>query len=287
MMPRLIGILAVLAVFGIVGGAGSAWYFFTGRYNIAATEPHWPIVREAIDRVYRSSVRHHAAGIAAPAFDETVIAAGAEHYGVECARCHGVPGGDQPDWALGQRPKAPHLARDGTDFTTAEVFWLVENGVKLTGMPAFAEVFTEEEIWSLAAVVEALPDMSADEYAALLEESEEEVRAEDDPVDEPAMVIGMGAVSFDEPEVTIEVGQTVLWRNTSDAQHTVTADPGAAVEADHVELPEGAEPFNSGMLEPGEEWSHTFDTPGRYRYFCIPHEVTGMVAEIIVEAAGD
>jgi plastocyanin len=52
-----------------------------------------------------------------------------------------------------------------------------------------------------------------------------------------------------------------------------------------MRLPDGATPFHSGDLEPEETFEYTFETPGRYRYFCVPHEAA-MRATVIVEPAG-
>ena len=81
---------------------------------------------------------------------------------------------------------------------------------------------------------------------------------------------------------TIRVGQTVEWHNTSLLVHTVTCDPKLAAKAEHVALPEGAKPFNSGNMDPDVSYRHTFTVPGVYKYFCIPHEAAGMVGEIVV-----
>lgn len=83
--------------------------------------------------------------------------------------------------------------------------------------------------------------------------------------------------------VTVRVGDTVEWRNTGTVAHTVTADPSKANDPSHVVLPEGAETFDSGTIIGGASWSHTFDVPGRYAYFCVPHEQQGMLGEVIVE----
>lgn len=86
-----------------------------------------------------------------------------------------------------------------------------------------------------------------------------------------------------EPEkVTIEAGQTVRWDCDSTYLHTVTADPDKAKDPKHVKLPEGADTFDSGEIDPGESFSYTFNVPGSYRYFCIPHELAGMVGEVEV-----
>jgi len=93
---------------------------------------------------------------------------------------------------------------------------------------------------------------------------------------------GPTGLKFVPERVEIEVGQTVLWRNVSFDIHTVTADPGLAANSENVRLPEGAETFNSGRFSPDETFTYTFETSGEYRYFCIPHEATGMVGEVVV-----
>lgn len=101
---------------------------------------------------------------------------------------------------------------------------------------------------------------------------------------QPAAVVTMNnLLKFEPAQVTIKVGETVEWQNTSLLVHTVTANPKLAANKEHVALPKRAEPFNSGNLDPKATFQHTFTVPGTYRYFCIPHEATGMVGEVIVK----
>lgn len=84
--------------------------------------------------------------------------------------------------------------------------------------------------------------------------------------------------------VRIRAGETVRWRNTTPLIHTVTADPARAMNPEEsVSLPTGADAFDSGELEPDQVFEHTFDVPGEYRYFCVPHEGAAMVGTVIVE----
>jgi plastocyanin len=83
-------------------------------------------------------------------------------------------------------------------------------------------------------------------------------------------------------DIRIAVGRTVEWRNPSHLTHTVTCDPSLAIDPRDVQLPEGAEPFNSGVMRPGAVFRYTFKTPGLYKYFCIPHEYAGMVGTVDV-----
>ena len=68
--------------------------------------------------------------------------------------------------------------------------------------------------------------------------------------------------------VVIGVNNTVTWANNDDAPHTVTATDGS---------------FNSGNLNPGQTWSHTFNSPGTYTYYCSYHP--WMKGTVIVKAA--
>ena len=99
------------------------------------------------------------------------------------------------------------------------------------------------------------------------------------------------AQRFDPPTITVSVGEPVVFVNESDEAHTVTADENALPEEGKYfasggfddEADARANPSEAFILE-GETYSVEFDTPGRYEYFCIPHEASGMKGSIVVEA---
>ena len=62
------------------------------------------------------------------------------------------------------------------------------------------------------------------------------------------------------PEIDIEVGTTVVWTNNDVVAHTVTL---RASGKDQL--------FSSPYLTPGQTFSYTFDKPGTYPIFCMPH----------------
>lgn len=104
---------------------------------------------------------------------------------------------------------------------------------------------------------------------------------------DPAVVVGMtNQMEYTPDTVRIQQGETVRWKNSSAVMHTVTADPDEAFKDKSVQLPNGASTFHSGNLDPTDTFEHTFSVPGTYRYFCIPHEATGMYGTVIVEPAG-
>ncbi|MBR9990701.1 MAG: hypothetical protein KFH98_13155 [Gemmatimonadetes bacterium] len=83
--------------------------------------------------------------------------------------------------------------------------------------------------------------------------------------------------------VVIRVGSAVRWTNTSVLPHTVTADPDKVVRGANVQLPAGADPFDSGNMDPGAVYVHRFTVPGTYRYVCVPHELAGMIGVVLVQ----
>ncbi|MGI8476155.1 MAG: cupredoxin domain-containing protein [Thermomicrobiales bacterium] len=103
----------------------------------------------------------------------------------------------------------------------------------------------------------------------------------------PAAMVRMTAkIRFEPAELTIRAGDTVTWLNDGTIPHTTTDDPAqnpvAASHPEYALLPPGAAPWSSGLLQPGQTFSHAFTVPGVYRYFCIPHVLSGMRGMIAV-----
>jgi plastocyanin len=88
---------------------------------------------------------------------------------------------------------------------------------------------------------------------------------------------------FDPEEVRIRVGEAVEWRNEGRAPQTVTDNPAWAGDDSSVVLPEGAEPWDAGIVNFGDSVTHVFDVPGEYVYVSLPQEANGMTGRVIVE----
>jgi mono/diheme cytochrome c family protein len=89
---------------------------------------------------------------------------GEKLFGTECAACHGLSGQSPTDAGRWMYPRAANLAsRDSQSYSDQEVFWIIKNGIRLSGMPAFGRVEPDEHIWDLAFYVRALPKVSAAE----------------------------------------------------------------------------------------------------------------------------
>ncbi|HET7094098.1 MAG TPA: plastocyanin/azurin family copper-binding protein [Thermomicrobiales bacterium] len=88
--------------------------------------------------------------------------------------------------------------------------------------------------------------------------------------------------TFSPDKVSIKTGQAVRWVNQGRSPQTVTCDPARAQDKSLVQLPSGAQPWDSGVLNWGENFDHVFDTPGTYGYFSMPQEQKPMAGQVEV-----
>lgn len=113
-----------------------------------------------------------------------VIEEGMEHFADHCAACHGNDGSGNTEMGRGLYPRTPDMRLPATQkLSDGELFYIIENGVRLTGMPAWATGTKEGETssWHLVHFIRHLPKLSEEEIAlmeSLNPKSPEEVRQE-------------------------------------------------------------------------------------------------------------
>lgn len=89
-------------------------------------------------------------------------------------------------------------------------------------------------------------------------------------------------VWFNPIGLLVAPGTTIRWTNTDKSNsHTATAYH-PALYGRQARIPEGAEPWDSDYLLPGESFEVTLSVAGVYDFYCVPHEHAGMVGRIIV-----
>lgn len=99
---------------------------------------------------------------------------GMEHYADHCAQCHANNGSGQTMLGSGMYPKPPDMRLPATQHKTdGELFNAIENGIRLSGMPAFgsADGSTADESWRLVLFLRHLPALSAEEEQAMEHEN--------------------------------------------------------------------------------------------------------------------
>jgi mono/diheme cytochrome c family protein len=152
----------------ILMAAGAAGAFWFGAYDISATDPHLAPTYWTLDTGMRRSVKRRAADIAVPKLDEpSKIQKGLSLYRAHCAQCHGAPGVAPQPFALGMTPAPANLAYTAREWPPAELFWVVREGIKMTGMPAWEFRMSDEDVWSVVAFLVEMPRLSPAQYKAL------------------------------------------------------------------------------------------------------------------------
>jgi mono/diheme cytochrome c family protein len=162
-------ILAAIGALAIIVAVGAAVFFFGGFYSVAGTAGDPAIVDWALVRVRTASINRHAHDQPPPTFnDPATIQAGARAFAQHgCANCHGAPGVNWAKYSEGLRPDPPDLKDLVNDRRPAQLFWVIKNGINMTGMPSFGLAGAkDEEIWSIAAFLKKLPTISEADYKA-------------------------------------------------------------------------------------------------------------------------
>lgn len=163
--------LARLAAFVLLLGLLAAAYVWSGAYDVAANRPDAWLDRIA-ETVADRSVERRAKGIEAPPLDDpAMVRAGVVEYEEMCVTCHGAPGVMASEIGMGLSPSPPDLAEEAGEESAAELFWIVRNGIRMTGMPAFGVTHDDQEIWAIVALLKRLPKMSPQQYQALLRDA--------------------------------------------------------------------------------------------------------------------
>ncbi|HEV1999109.1 MAG TPA: cytochrome c [Xanthobacteraceae bacterium] len=161
--------LAFVGALAIIVGVLAAVYFFGGFYSVAATEEDPGIVKWALVKVRTASIDRHATEKPAIALDDpAIVQAGARAFIARgCANCHGAPGVEWAKFSEGLRPDPPDLKKLANDREPRHLFWVVKNGINMTGMPSFALAGVDDkEIWTIVAFVKKLPSVSDDDFKA-------------------------------------------------------------------------------------------------------------------------
>lgn len=165
-------VLLTLLATAMLGISAAAAFVYAGGYDVAATDPHWPVTYWIMEQTRINSIKARAAGIIPPlGFDApTNVASAAGHFAAHCAMCHGAPGIDRGDFAAGMYPQPPSLTDISKRYTPTQLFWIVKHGLKMSGMPSMADD-GDDLLWATVGLLEKLPGMTPGAFKELVEAS--------------------------------------------------------------------------------------------------------------------
>lgn len=163
---RLLSLIGLLA---IVVGVAALVFFFGGFFNVSAQNEEPAPVKWALIKVRSAAVDRYATDRPPSGYDaQDKVQAGAKAYSARgCTNCHGGPGVQWQKFSEGLRPDPPDLTKVVKEREPRHLFWVIKNGINMTGMPSFekAEV-PDPEIWSMVAFLKKLPDVKEEDFKA-------------------------------------------------------------------------------------------------------------------------
>jgi plastocyanin len=154
-------------------------------------------------------------------------------------------------------PPVPDLASPAIqELSDGALFAIIQNGVRWTGMPSFRASHDDDETWKLVSFVRHVPHLTS--------------AAEPPPQpggrdQDHATSITMDGTTFSPNELSVGVGETVVWVNKDPFPHNITSALGG---------------FRSGDLEPGQAWRWQAARSGAFPYVCTLHP--GMKGTLVV-----
>jgi len=160
----------------LIIAVGSFLFMYSGFYNLSATIPHMNATEFAIHMMKEKSIQTNSKKIEVPNLDDKkLILSGYKGYDAMCVTCHAAPGKSATVIADGLYPKPPELDNKEIleEWNDKEIFWIIKNGIKMTGMPAYGPTHSDEDLWAIVAFLNQLPEMSEKEYKAMEDESKD------------------------------------------------------------------------------------------------------------------
>src|SRR5215510_10420846 len=166
-------ITVLVVILSALAGAISFVIWFSNHGFSAREKPSW----------VETVLARHARKIATPAgakelknpqpVAESSMAEAREHFVEHCSACHGSTGRGDTLYGRNLYPKVPDLTQaDTQQLTDGELFYIISNGVRFTGMPAFGGEDNPESIWALVSFIRRLPKLTPEEVKQLQEMAE-------------------------------------------------------------------------------------------------------------------
>lgn len=178
-----IAFFVVVALFVFVAVAG----ILAIRRGFSAREQPSPIEAAVARAARRLSIPAAAKNEKNPFTATPEVLAGARaHFADHCATCHANNGSGQTEIGQNLYPKAPDMRQPETQtLTDGEIFYIIHNGIRLTGMPAWGgpDPHVDQDSWKLVLFIRHLPQLTSEEeneMEALNPKSPEEMREEEE-----------------------------------------------------------------------------------------------------------
>jgi len=162
-------LLALIGFLAIVAAIAAGVYFWGGFYNVAANAVGHPFVEHTLQSIREASITRRADAKPPGSLDEPdTIKVGAQAFAKRgCVVCHGGIGIQRDVFARGGMNPGPPGLKTLSGQEPAEIFWVIRNGIRMTGMPSFGKVgVKDEDIWPIVAFIKKSQSISPEDYKA-------------------------------------------------------------------------------------------------------------------------
>ena len=183
MRPAIKGALVTFVILAVAGVAGT--YVFVTTTGLSARATPGPVETAVARRLRAWAVPAAYQDLANPVLrNEESIRNGMAHFADHCATCHANDGSGNAEMGKGMFPPAPDMRAAATqELSDGALFYIIEHGVRFTGMPAWGTgtLQGEESSWHLVNFIRHLPQVTAeelDEMAAMNPRPPAEIRQE-------------------------------------------------------------------------------------------------------------
>lgn len=158
----------LIACGGILAGL---FVMISGVFPIKASSGHWEVTKMILQYSMSRSVSFYSHFV--PEEKMTLSEAAhleraKGHYEIGCRVCHGIPGVDGKFIGAHTTAEAPYLPPSVSKWTAKELFTIVKDGVKFTGMPHWPDLHRDDEVWSMVKFLQKLPSMKHEEFATTM-----------------------------------------------------------------------------------------------------------------------
>ena len=164
-MRSVLKAFLLLLALAVMAGAIGLWYFVNA--GVSAKDQPGRVEEFLARRVRNLAIARQAKSLTNPVeYSGEVIAEGRAHFADHCATCHGNDGSGDTPMGRGMWPKAPDMRLAQTqNLSDGELFWIIENGTRFTGMPAWSTGTKDGETasWHLVHFVRRLPKLTPEE----------------------------------------------------------------------------------------------------------------------------
>jgi len=163
----VLSVISTLVVIGLL--IGGLLLYVRGEGFSAREQPSW-MERTMARNARKIATPFDAKNLKNPRQQQTaeMMAEADEHFVEHCGICHGIDG--RGDTLIGKNlyPQVPDMSQaDTQQLSDGELYYIISNGIRLTGMPAWRFEDKPEAIWDLVSLIRRLPKLSPDELQRL------------------------------------------------------------------------------------------------------------------------